>query len=335
MSPASPESSARWIQPVLGRADDMRAEVWLRCDLRTPANDSGSAVLAVSGTLTGPECSTAATLPTTIALVDQGHVEGQPPLARGVCTEPGFWTPELPNLYRADVVVRSGDGIVSTGRRMVGLRRLGVRGRSLWLDGRRFVPRGIAHEVGEGPLEALRSLAAVAVVNDSDDTPFDEDLSEADRIGVGVIIRLEAQPAAPAAIGRFVDWIDSLAAHPSSLLLILPRSLTCAASGILITAAARRRGTMLLGQEVDGTAPPPPLPVGLDCVIVSLPPGKVPHEAWQRPPGLPVLASCGTGPRLPAAAARAECDRLQARLAAWARPECREQPWDWAGYLVR
>jgi len=102
-------SSATWIRPLLGRADDMRAEVWLRCTPPAAGTAAIGPALVVSGILVGPECSTAATLPTTVSLVDQGAVEGQPPLARGVCTEPGFWTPELPNLYRAEVTLRRGD----------------------------------------------------------------------------------------------------------------------------------------------------------------------------------------------------------------------------------
>ena len=159
----SEPSSAAWIRPLLGRADDMRAEVWLRCTPPSPGTAAIGPALVVSGTLVGPECSTAATLPTTVSLVDQGAVEGQPPLARGICTEPGFWTPELPNLYRAEVTLRRGDDVVASGRRMIGLRRLGVKGRSLSLDGRRYVPRGVACQANPTELDELRQLSAVAV----------------------------------------------------------------------------------------------------------------------------------------------------------------------------
>jgi len=331
--------SDRWIRPLLGRADDMRAEVWLRCDSPGSADDPGNSGISLSGTLTGPECSTAATLPTTVTLVDQGHRAGQPPLARGVCTEPGFWTPELPNLYRAEVVLRRGDAVVSSGRRMVGLRRLGARGRSLWLDGRRFVPRGVALGAGHGALETLRTLAASGIIDDTGDAdeifPLDEMMSQADRIGVAMIIRLDAPQTGAAAIDRLLERVEGLASHPSAVLAILPESLAGADSAAVIDTIGRRRGTMLLGLEVDGAHPPRSLPAGLDCVVVSIPPGGIPHEGWQRLPDVPLVASTAVGHPMPASAARAECDRLQARLAAWARPESRESPWDWAGYLIR
>jgi len=309
----------------------MRAEVWLRCE-NVPADAvfAGRAI-SVSGTLTGPQCATAATLPTTVNCVDQGYVEGKPPLARGICTEPGFWTPELPNLYRAEVVLRDGDAVVATGRRMIGLRRLGVRGRSLWLDGRRFVPRGVAPAGGPATLALLRPLAAVAVVDAADDPAgVDDMLAEADRIGVAVVIRLASALPLQAA----VETIEAWSAHPSAILVILPMSWTTSDADAVITTAGRRRGTMLLGLEVDGTRPAPPPPAAIDCVVVALPPGGVPDESWQRPPDGPLLASIRFSAPPSVSEARGECDSLQARLAAWARPDSRELAWDWAGYLV-
>jgi hypothetical protein len=263
--------------------------------------------------------------------VDQGYVDGKPPLARGICTEPGFWTPELPNLYRAEVVLRDGDTVVATGQRMIGLRRLGVRGRSLWLDGRRFVPRGVAPGAGHGTLALLRPLAAVAVVDEAaDPAGLDAILSEADRIGVAVIIRFASAFSLRAA----VETIEAWSAHPSAILVVLPMSSTTIDADTLIATVGRRRGTMLIGLEVDGTRPAPRLPPAIDCLVVAVPPGGVPDESWQRPPDAPLLASTRTAARTPVTSARGECDSLQARLAAWARPESRELAWDWAGYLV-
>jgi hypothetical protein len=332
-------SPADWIRPLLGRADDMRAEVWLRCTPRTLADATGGASVVASGTLVGPECSTAATIPTTVALVDQGAVAGRSALARGVCTEPGFWTPELPNLYRAEVTLRRGDDVVAAGRRMIGLRRLGVKGRSFSLDGRRYVPRGVLGEADRAGLEALRQLAAVAVVGfpaatgptaDASAATLDAMLASADRIGMAVVIRLALSQGWAVDPGWLQERIEAWSAHPAAFLVILPSG-----SADLAVAVGRRRGTMLLGIEVDGLAPPPPLPDrGLDTLVVRLPEDGVPHEAWQRPPALPLVANIsGSDPRS-AAEARGACDRLQARLAAWAIADQRDQPWDWAGYLV-
>ena len=335
----SEPSPADWIRPLLGRADDMRAEVWLRCTPGTVADATGSTPVVASGTLVGPECSTAATLPTTVALVDQGSVAGQSALAKGVCTEPGFWTPELPNLYRAEVTLRRGDDVVAAGRRMIGLRRLGVKGRSFSLDGRRYVPRGVLGEADRAGLEALRQLAAVAVVGfpaatgptaDASAATLDAMLASADRIGMAVVIRLALSQGGAVDPGLLRERLEAWSAHPAAFLVIIPFGLAD-----LAVAVGRRRGTMLLGIEVDGLAPPPPLPDGgLDTLVVRLPEDGVPHEAWQQAPALPLVANIwGSDPR-PAAEARGACDRLQARLAEWAIADQRDQPWDWAGYLV-
>lgn len=336
----SEPSSATWIRPLLGRADDMRAEIWLRC---TPPAAGAAAIdpaIVVSGTLVGPECSTAATLPTTVSLVDQGAVEGQPPLVRGVCTEPGFWTPELPNLYRAEVMLRRGDDVVASGRRMIGLRRLGVKGRSLSLDGRRYVLRGVPCQADPARLDELRQLSAVAVVGipavaeaaaHSSAASLDAMLTTADRIGVVVVLRLGSSTGAAVDPSMLQESLEAWAAHPSVFLVTLPSGL----AGVAAITGGRRRGTMLLSLEVDGLDPPPPLPDrGVDLLVVRLPEHGLPHGAWQQPPPLPLVAALKEIDQPPAAMARGACDRLQARLAAWARPDLRNQPWDWAGYLV-
>lgn len=332
------DAGAMVIRPVLGRADDMRAEVWLRCVAsRSPGGAARSTV--ASGTLTGPQCATAATLPTTVLLADQGWIEGQPSLVRGVCTEPGFWTPELPNLYRAEVTLRQGDEVVATGRRLIGLRRLGVKGRSLWLDGRRYVPRGVPQQPDPKGLATLRGLAAVAVIDIAlpgaaagrASSMLDDTLSEADRIGVGVILRLTASPGLPDDAGAVAERIDAWGAHPSVLMVILPRSGAHLGGGG--TRLGRRPGTMLVGLEVDGGAAPPLTADGLDVWIVTLPSDGVPHDGWRQPPMLPVVASISEPLPPDPVAAREACDGLQARLAAWGRQDV-GHAWDWAGYLV-
>ena len=333
-------ASAIWIRPLLGRADDMRAEVWLRCTPPAAAAAANGPKVVVSGTLVGPECSTAATLPTTVSLVDQGTVEGQPPLARGVCTEPGFWTPELPNLYRAEVTLRRGDDVVASGRRMIGLRRLGVQGRSLSLDGRRYVPRGVACQANPTELDELRQLSAVAVVGfpavadpaaHPSAAPLEAMLTTADRIGVAVVIRLGVSTGAAVDLNMLQERLEAWAAHPSVFLVTLPSG----SAGVAAITSGPRRGTMLFGLEVDGLDPPPPLPDGgVDLLVVRLPEHGLPHGAWQQAPPLPLVAAIEEIDSPPAAMARRACDRLQAALAAWARPERRNHPWDWAGYLV-
>jgi hypothetical protein len=112
------------------------------------------------------------------------------------------------------------------------------------------------------------------------------------------------------------------------MLAVLPRGIAPARVPALLAAIKPFRGTLLVGLDIDGRDRPAELPEGLDCVVVSLVAGALPHEAWRSPPAVPVLAS------RPAAGSvrdrRAACDRLQAELAAWRGPAS----WDWAGFLA-
>lgn len=327
-------TEATWIRPILGRADDMRAEVWLRCDPAAAGvaeADTAAGPLTVVGTLTGPSCTLAATLPTTAALADQGAGDGRAPLARGLCTEPGFWTPELPCLYRAEVELRRGDRVVASGWRHVGLRRAGARGRSIWLDGRRYVPRGVACDGSVDDLKSLRSLHAAAVIaGDRLGTAVE---SAADRAGVAIVVRVPVPGDGPDAVGGVAAAIAERALHPSVLLSILPATLSADVVAAIARATSQSRGTMLLATAVDGRLPPPPLPPGIDVVVVELPAGGLPHAAWHAGPGLPLVA-CETGAAAGPAEARAACDSLQARLADWGSSTPGASPVDWAGYLV-
>jgi hypothetical protein len=90
---------------------------------------------------------------------------------------------------------------------------------------------------------------------------------------------------------------------------------------------------MLVGLVVDGTAPPEQVPAGVDCLVVELPEGALPHKAWRdHAPPVPLVA-CRQGSRV-TDVSRAGCDRLQADLAAWGiAGSGAAPPWDWAGYL--
>lgn len=305
------------IEFVLGRADDMRAEVYVRF-VGGPAQ-SASSPLVASGTLSGPRCGLATTLPVTSRLVDLG---GAPPAARGILTEPSYWTPELPNLYRLVAEVRDAATIVAGAERLVGLRRLGVRGRSLWLEGRRWVPRGVACAPAAFDTEALRAAAATAVINE----PTEALCAAADAAGVALVAIVPPSTAAATVGSRIASW----AQHPSVMLAVLDRDHAATAETLRDS-----KGTMLMGLAIDGTRPPPAsIPPGIDCLVVQLPHDRLPDLAWRDgAPEMPLVARQAVGPRV--ADRRSECDRLQAALAAWGCAGPGGAPaWDWAGYLV-
>ncbi len=314
------------LQVVLGPCDDMRAEVFVRAALPTTA----ARPVRLEGELTGPECRRAITLPAGASLVDLGAGEAGL-LAKAVLTEPAFWTPELPNLYRLTArLVADGQAVAATTRR-IGLRRSGVRGRSLWLEGRRWVPRGIACEPQSSGLECMRDASVAAVVAD----PPGSLLATADESGVAIVAVAEARDGQPLDADGLVERIGTWAMHPSVVLTIMPRSFTEAQLATVATNTRRLKGTMLLASVVTAAAPPPNgVPAGIDCLCVALDGGGLPHDSWREAaPTVPLIAWRRAVANEPAG--RSSCDRLQAAVAAWGLADGRtHQPWNWAGYLV-
>ena len=356
------------LEIVAGRADDMRAEIALIVTL-----PDGEARPTISGTLVGPWRGRETTLPTTVTLAPLAAA--LPPTAaaaRAVFTEPAYWSPGLPNLYRLRLRIEAAGREAVTLDRLVGLRRLGRRGRSLWLEGRRWVPRGVADTAaGFEPAAFRRRAAAVELVD-----PTSEVCAAAAAAGVAIVARLAEPPAGAAdpgsRIAAAVERVAVWASHPSVVLVVVPRGRMAAESAAIAAAVGRAKGTMLLAVEIDGTRPPPAAidppatPASSagaaatdraanvagergwgrawDCVVVDLPEGGLPHEAWRSwPGGLPLLArravavaddASGTAAD-DMAALRRECDRLQAALAAWGvAAGVAVLPWDWAGYLA-
>ncbi|MFN6191516.1 MAG: hypothetical protein ACK48S_11355 [Planctomycetia bacterium] len=305
-------TAAPRIEAVLGRADDMRAEVYARL---VAAAAGGRPTLR--GRLSGPRCTLATTLPTSLRLEDLG---GTPPVAWGILTEPSYWTPELPNLYRLEAEADDSGAIIARVDRLIGLRRLGVRGRSLWLDGRRWVPRGLALPAADFEAAVLRAASMTAVIDD----PPESLCAAADAAGVAVVAVVDHAASADHVAERIVGWTQ----HPAVALAVLPRG-----RGAEAAVLGPSKGTLLVGLAVDGTAPPQPVPAGIDCLVVQLPAGALPHEAWRdNAPPVPLVACRPGGPA--AEISRAGCDRLQADLAAWGvAASAAPLAWDWAGYL--
>lgn len=308
-----PLGPAPRLEFVLGQADDMRAEAYVRL-VGGPANAT------ISGSLTGPRCRLATTLPTTIPL--QPLAGAGPAAVRAIITEPSFWTPELPNLYELAAEARTAEGVVVATRQLVGLRRLGVRGRSIWLDGRRWVPRGRMADPGAFAPALFRAASLTAVVDD----PSPELCAEADAAGVPLVVLPDRALDDAALRERIARWSQ----HPAIVLIILEHDRVSA-----LAAVGLGRGTMLVGCLADAAQPPPAeLPTGSHCLVAELRGGSLPHDAWRAlAPDAPTIAWLRGADEIHAR--RAACDRLQAALAAWGLGEGRmREPWDWAGYLV-
>jgi hypothetical protein len=312
---------------LLGRCDSMRAEVYVRC-----VGPAGTGRGRLTGTLSGPECRWATTLPVTTTI---RPVPGELPddaaetiLGRVVLTEPAYWTPELPNRYRLVAAAETDGRVIETVRQTVGLRRLGVRGRSLWLDGRRFVPRGAVAAGAEDEVEAFREAALTAVVTD----PAETFLDGCDAAGVAVVARCHDTVSDAAAIAACRQRIVAWSRHPAVFVAVLPAALPTDQAALILADTRAARGTLLVAVEVDGTLPPSSLPSGCDAIVVALPAGGLPHPAWRTlEPTVPLIAARADA--CDAALSRRPCDALQADLATWGTaggPPAH----DWAGYLV-
>ena len=310
------------LQVILGPCDDMRAEVFVR------ASAPGT-VARLEGHLAGPECRRSLTLPAGATLGDLGS-SGAGLLARAVLTEPAFWTPELPNLYLLSARLVAAGRTVAEATRWIGLRRSGVRGRSLWLEGRRWVPRGVACHPDAQEVETLRAAGVAAVVRD----PPDPLLTAADEAGLAIIAVAEPADGGTSPADTVVERIRGWAMHPSVMVAILPESCVPSLDAEAAAAFRRLKGTMIVAAVACGASPPPGgVPAGIDCLCVALDAGRPPHDAWREAPPVPLLAwrrSAGD-----AATDRSGCDRLQAELAAWGLAAGgTHRPWDWAGYLA-
>ena len=137
----------------LGSCDDMRAEVYVRPAGHVPLGST------IAGSLTGPRRGRDTTLPATSRLMPLSDPAATGPASRAILTEPAFWTPDLPNLDRVEARLEPQGGDSWTTDAWIGLRRLGIRGRSFWLDGRRWVPRVV---VGPRDLAAAKDAGMAA-----------------------------------------------------------------------------------------------------------------------------------------------------------------------------
>jgi hypothetical protein len=193
----------------------------------------------LTGHLRGPECRHARTLPTTHPFVNLGP--GENLLSRVTLPDPCFWSPDLPALYRVSLELRRGGIVVQSIDREFGLRFLVTRRNSFYLEGKRWVVRGVHRDaVEESPFDAWRELGAAMVVDD----PSDELCREASREGVLLIARVNSDDVAT--LCRLSQWaciafvveknqrsIPSFQRHLPNTILLGTDATTCSSAVIL------------------------------------------------------------------------------------------------------
>ncbi len=241
--------------------------------------------LSVRGTLTGPSCAYADTLPATSRFVDRGP--GGPPLAEAIVPEPSFWTPEMPHVYRAELELLDGGQVVARVERTFGFRPLGAAGARLRFDGKNWVLRGVGiDEENVGELATWRESSTTIMVK----RPSDLLCEAASRLGVLVVAELDEFDLME--IRRLSRW-------PAVGMVVLP---ACCNDGFSAVAH-----NLLLAERIGGAQPSPWADV-LICEIALGQPGALPESS------LPIIAERRHGATA-VCDGRAACDRLQAELA--------------------
>lgn len=109
------------IEITVGDVTDMDARVFARYRPASVDEVDKQERIVLRGTLRGPYCDKAQTLPAEFTFRDLGAESAAS--AEVVVTDPCLWSPDLPHLYRADVEAVRGAKIVAEYHGMVGLRR--------------------------------------------------------------------------------------------------------------------------------------------------------------------------------------------------------------------
>jgi hypothetical protein len=262
------------LSPALGRAyARLTTQTLVGCEL--------------TGKLIGPSCRYADTLPLTARFIDRGP-DG-PPLAEAIVPEPSYWTPAMPQLYRAELELRQGDEFLAEYHRMFGFRPLGISGSRLRLDGKNWVVRGVRRQqvTAEDLTELHRDNTCLVIPS-----PCDDVCSLASELGVLILAELDAPSR---------DEIRRLARWPAVGIVSLPAGVEPDLAGV--------GHNLLLTERVDGSGAAT-VSSWAQIAMVSAP---SPRIAEFIATGLPVIAArqSAAGP-----STRASADRLQAELSA-------------------
>lgn len=298
MDPAPGESLRPSFELFWGRTNPAATTLYVRCP------PSGGQRVRITGHVEGPECPQAATLRADFPLSYLG--DDPQPLAQATITEPCFWTPRTPYVYRAEVELWRDEQVVARERRLCAPRPLGAVGRNLVLTSKRWVLRGVwREELLLDEIDAWIDAAAVACVP----APSDEVCQQATLRGLGIAARVAKTTADVAQeLRRLAQW-------PAVMIAVLPAdtplaALTSPPPGLVLAQLAGADQPWALRPWAQGLIAGVESPAELGALAAQV--------------ACPVIALRRSAAK-PVDAARADCDRLQAALASVG---------DFAGYLV-
>jgi hypothetical protein len=268
--------------------------------------EAGGAHLTLSGSVRGPRCLHAHTLPATFSLVDLGP--GPTLLARAIVTEPTPWSPELPAIYDVTVQMHRGSELAATERREIGFKPLGRRGSQLIFGGKNWVLRGVHQASTTATLPRAWHDAGAALVASHLD---EEALSEASQWGSLSVVTVPSGDDAVASL-------RALARYPAAAIAVLRGEVPADFSKSALCP------NVLLAHEIDPLAPATAFPAWADIGLFQ---ADNSHQlrsimtATRRP--LIAVRTLESPVDLPLA--RSACDALQRDLAPLGQ---------FAGYIV-
>jgi hypothetical protein len=268
----------------------------------------------LAGTLYGPLCDFARTLPSEYAVKAHKIAPSGTMIARVLVTEPCYWTRDLPFQYKLSLQWRDPAGRSCQAEQMVGMRRLSPRGESLFWDSKRVVLRGAAIKaLRKDMVDEIRAAGTALIAP----FPSAEQCDLADRSGISLIADLRDDSI------DFDEHLMRLSGRPCVTMLLIHGGqirecdLSLIAPQVNIACAVYPDD---FPRFCDDWSVPP----WCNIVLVELESKPLPPEAlplWKRP----VIALRSGVPFPDFHEARAACDRLQADLA----PE-----FNLAGYFV-
>ncbi len=285
---------------------------------RLPAREA-TAGCELVGRVVGPRCRWSQTLTAANRLVGRAAsgnaLFAEALLAEAVVPDPCFWSDALPMLYSVEVQLRRGGETIAATERPIGFRGVGRRGRSLFQEGRRWVPRGMhaASVVSEerDDLTAWRSAPAVmAVVR-----PTDAVCASASEVGVWLMADVGGEHHGR---GNALDSeLSRLARHTAVFVAVLPigtpatRSMRMAAPNLLLA----ERPVMAGAVEASPYA---------DCLVLDATDAEA-FAVAVRETTLPIIAQRALKAAVTLVDARRASDGLQRDLAQFG---------DFGGYIV-
>ena len=286
-----------------GASSPQQATLYVRLPRESVPADA-----TLRGSVTGPYCALASTLPSRTILRDLGP--GATRLASAAILDPVFWSAKVPARYRVEFELVSNGNVLAQEERLVGIRALGILKSDLRQEGKRIVLRMVHRgEAAALPLSAWRQAEMGMLGIELSDA----DCEEASNIGV--MITVLAQGTAEqvtAQLKRYARHAAAAIAIVDGNLDTAPQLLRDAAPNLLLFQPESAEDHMWEAAPwAQGIMAP-----ALNAAQFALAAGSC---------DLPVLATRPLGPTDDLATARAACDRLQRDLA----PYCQ-----CAGYIV-